>query len=142
MAMFADTAAYKEHIIDNCDHVFTGKWMELLEDANTSASNAEKAGLGRRHGERRTAATDARNDARLPVHTMRLINEGRLARAMDKLRSAFHPAAAPDGQSLLSEMRAKHPPAKAPIPPPPDDLPRLSLSYTAFLAAVHSLEDG
>ena len=142
MEMFKDSVAYKEHILNNCDHIATGKWLELLTEANAAAAAAERAGAGRRHGAARVAGADARNDARLPIHVMRLIREGKLGKALEKMRSAFRPAAAPSGAALLAEMQKKHPPAKAAIPDPPADLPRFTLAYTSFTAAIHSLKDG
>ncbi len=139
MDMYRDPSAYRLHIASNCERVFTGDWSALLADANSAG-----AGLGGQRRSQRSGGPAAapRSDSKPAYRTMRLVCEGKLGRAMDMPRDAFHPAVLPGGEEILGGMRAKHPPSKEPFPPLPADTPRFTLSFEAFMGSVHALKDG
>jgi len=137
--MFRDEISYKQHIIRNAERVRVGDWALLLTEANLA--EAAYAELTAQRRARRSPAGRNEPEARLHDRLLRLVLSGKLGRAMDALRSAYHKAVAPSGEALLLEMRTKHPPAKAPIPMLPADPVRFNLSFASFQAAVRGLKD-
>ena len=125
--MLHDSASYQLHIIACCERIKTGDWQALLADANASQDEAADE-----HGYARPRRAADRQGAHLREKLLRLVGRGKLGRAMEALRNAFHPADAPGGAALERERRAKHPAANAPIPPLPANILRFALSLDAF----------